>query len=151
MTLRTRGLIAASRLICRLPEAPLVGVANLLGDAWYRVAPARAARARRNLARVCRALDDTGRGSPAVRTAANDPRALERLVRAAFRHGAQYYLEVARTPAISPRDVDARMVIETKFPSLDAMEQLVAMGMQEGMLAALGQIDGLLQAENAPR
>jgi lauroyl/myristoyl acyltransferase len=113
MTLRTRGLIAASWLICRLPEAPLVGIADLLGDAWYRVAPARAARARRNLARVCRALDETGRGSAAVRAAANDPRALERLVRAAFRHSARYYLEVARTPAIGARDVDERMVIET--------------------------------------
>jgi uncharacterized protein YndB with AHSA1/START domain len=44
-----------------------------------------------------------------------------------------------------------RMVVQTKFPSLDAMEQLVAMGMEEGMLAALGQIVALLQAENAPR
>ena len=48
-------------------------------------------------------------------------------------------------------DARTRMVVRTKFPSLDAMEQLVAMGMEEGMMAALGQIDGLLQAENAPR
>lgn len=113
MTPRTRGLIAASWLICRLPEAPLVRIADLLGDAWYRVAPARAARARRNLARVCRALDETERGSVAVRAAATDLRALERLVRAAFRHSARYYLEVARTPAITKRDLDARLVIET--------------------------------------
>ena len=37
-----------------------------------------------------------------------------------------------------------RMVIETTFPSTEAMEQLIAMGMEEGMAAALGQIDGLL-------
>ena len=35
------------------------------------------------------------------------------------------------------------MVIETTFPSSDAMERLVAMGMEEGMSLALGQIDDL--------
>jgi uncharacterized protein YndB with AHSA1/START domain len=44
-----------------------------------------------------------------------------------------------------------RMVIATTFPSLESMEQLVTMGMEEGMMAALGQIDDLLQAEIAPR
>lgn len=37
-----------------------------------------------------------------------------------------------------------RMVIETAFPSRESMEQLVAMGMEEGMTAAVGQIDDLL-------
>ncbi len=36
------------------------------------------------------------------------------------------------------------MTIETHFPSLQAMEQLAAMGMEEGMTAALGQIDAIL-------
>ena len=36
------------------------------------------------------------------------------------------------------------MAIETTFPTLEAMEQLVAMGMEEGMTLAVGQIDGLL-------
>ena len=36
------------------------------------------------------------------------------------------------------------MAIETHFPSLEAMEQLVAMGMEEGMTAALGQIAAIL-------
>lgn len=40
-----------------------------------------------------------------------------------------------------------RMVIETQFPSHDAMEQMVSMGMEEGMTAAIGQIDDIL-AEN---
>ena len=39
-----------------------------------------------------------------------------------------------------------RMVIETRFPSAEAMEQLLAMGMEEGMAAAVGQIDDLLEA-----
>jgi uncharacterized protein YndB with AHSA1/START domain len=36
------------------------------------------------------------------------------------------------------------MAIETKFPSLQAMEELVSMGMEEGMAAAMGQIAGIL-------
>lgn len=113
MTIRTRVLIAASWLACRLPERPLIGLADLVGAAWYRLAPRRAAQARRNLARVCRALDADGQGSPLARAAARDPRVLERLVRAAFRHGARYYLEVARTPALTERDLAERLVVET--------------------------------------
>jgi uncharacterized protein YndB with AHSA1/START domain len=37
-----------------------------------------------------------------------------------------------------------RMSIETTFPSVEAMEQMVAMGMEEGMQQAMSQIDGLL-------
>ncbi|WP_261570924.1 SRPBCC family protein [Frankia gtarii] len=36
------------------------------------------------------------------------------------------------------------MTIESSFPSTEAMEQMVAMGMVEGMSAALGQIEALL-------
>lgn len=43
-----------------------------------------------------------------------------------------------------------RMVIEDTFTSLEAMEQLVAMGMEEGMTLALGQIDGLLAERASP-
>jgi hypothetical protein len=32
----------------------------------------------------------------------------------------------------------------TYFPSVEAMEQLVAMGMMEGLQSALGQLDGVL-------
>ncbi|MEA2607849.1 MAG: phosphatidylinositol dimannoside acyltransferase [Chloroflexota bacterium] len=113
MTLRARVLIAGSWLACHLPEGPLVRLADLTGEAWYRVAPQRAAQARRNLQRVCRALAGDGRGSTAARAAANDPRALERLVRAAFRHSARYYLEVARTPALTRDELDRRLVVET--------------------------------------
>jgi uncharacterized protein YndB with AHSA1/START domain len=42
-------------------------------------------------------------------------------------------------------DGGTRMVIETTFPSTDAMERLVATGMEEGMSLALGQIDDLLR------
>jgi uncharacterized protein YndB with AHSA1/START domain len=36
------------------------------------------------------------------------------------------------------------MTIESQFPSLEEMEQLMTMGMDEGMAAALGQIEGIL-------
>lgn len=111
--LRGRALIGASWLACRLPEGPLTALAEAAGEVWYRAAPGRAAQARRNLRRVVTALADDGRGSPAVRAAATDPAALERLVRRAFRHAARYYLEVARTPAVRPADLDRRIVVET--------------------------------------
>ena len=37
-----------------------------------------------------------------------------------------------------------RMSIENRFPSREAMEQLLAMGMEQGLVEALGQIDGIL-------
>lgn len=40
-----------------------------------------------------------------------------------------------------------RMSIESHFPSLEALEQLVAMGMEQGITEAVGQIDVIL-AEN---
>ena len=36
------------------------------------------------------------------------------------------------------------VTIESQFPSLEAMEQLMAMGMDEGMREAMGQIDAVL-------
>jgi len=36
------------------------------------------------------------------------------------------------------------MTIKTQFPSLEAMEQLASMGMEEGMAAALGQMPEIL-------
>lgn len=47
-----------------------------------------------------------------------------------------------------PHDGGTRMVTVTTFPSLEALEQLLKMGMEEGMKAAMAQIDGVL-AENA--
>ena len=37
-----------------------------------------------------------------------------------------------------------RMSIESEFPTVEAMEQLLAMGQEEGMRQALGQIDAIL-------
>ena len=40
-----------------------------------------------------------------------------------------------------------RMAIRTEFPSAEAMDQLLTMGMAEGMTAALSQIDEILGAD----
>ena len=37
-----------------------------------------------------------------------------------------------------------RMAVVTTFPSVEVMDQMVAMGMEEGMTAAAGQIDAIL-------
>ncbi len=37
-----------------------------------------------------------------------------------------------------------RMSIESEFPTVEAMEQLAAMGMEEGLKQAVGQIDAIL-------
>jgi uncharacterized protein YndB with AHSA1/START domain len=38
------------------------------------------------------------------------------------------------------------MVMTSTFPSLEAMDQIMAMGMEEGIRAALGQIDDIIAA-----
>jgi phosphatidylinositol dimannoside acyltransferase len=113
MTIRGRLLLAMSWVACRLPEGPVFRVADFAGDLWYRFAPARADQARQNLRRVCRSLAASGRGSARIQAAATDPKALERLVRSSFRHAARYYLEVARTPAVTRAFVDERLSLDT--------------------------------------
>jgi uncharacterized protein YndB with AHSA1/START domain len=45
---------------------------------------------------------------------------------------------------ITDRPGGVTMTIGTRFPSAEAMEQLLGMGMEEGMREAMGQIDGVL-------
>jgi KDO2-lipid IV(A) lauroyltransferase len=54
-----------------------------------------------------------GRGPARARRAATDDEALERLVRACFRHATRYYLEVARTSAYDLASAVARVQLET--------------------------------------
>ena len=83
---RARTIAGASGVVRRLPERPLLASADPIGELWYRATPGRAAMARANLARVCAWLAAEGRGPARARRAASDPRALESLVRAAYRH-----------------------------------------------------------------
>jgi uncharacterized protein YndB with AHSA1/START domain len=51
---------------------------------------------------------------------------------------------------IEPVDTGrTRMSIESRFPSLEALEQLTAMGMEEGLREAVGQIDAILAGQPA--
>jgi uncharacterized protein YndB with AHSA1/START domain len=53
---------------------------------------------------------------------------------------------VSRVALAASGDGATTMTVETTFPSLEAMEKLTEMGMEEGMTLALGQIVGLLAA-----
>lgn len=110
---RAGALTLLSWVACRLPEAPQVALAEFVGRAWYRVAPARAGQARDNLRRIVGWLAEQGSTDPRILAAASDPAALERLVRAAFRHNARYYLEVIRAPSLTSAVFEERLVIET--------------------------------------
>ena len=44
-------------------------------------------------------------------------------------------------------DSGSRMTIESRFPTLEALEQLLAMGMEEGLTQAVGQIDAILASD----
>jgi len=43
-----------------------------------------------------------------------------------------------------------RMTIESEFPTTEAMEQVLAMGMEEGLKQAVGQIDAILAEDAVP-
>jgi KDO2-lipid IV(A) lauroyltransferase len=130
-------VMAGAALVARLPEAPLVAAAESLGELWYRIAPARRDQARANLGRVCEALAATNRGSAAARRAATDPDALERLVRAAFRHAARYYLEVARAGSYDLATALARLDVDDEDDVREALQHggpVVIVGMHFGAI-----------------
>ncbi len=106
-------LRGASWIACHLPERVGVALADVAGGLWYRLAPARAAQARRNFGRIAAELDRRGRGPDRARAAAHDPAELERLVRLAFRHDARYYLEILRVPSLPPGIFESLVAIET--------------------------------------
>jgi uncharacterized protein YndB with AHSA1/START domain len=56
---------------------------------------------------------------------------------------------VVRVSIEDAGDGRTRMSVRSEFPSADAMEQILAMGAEEGMTQAMGQIDAIL-AEDAP-
>ena len=114
---RRRAVSAASWLACRLPERPLARAGRPGRRALVPARrPTRAAQARRNLQRVARWLVEADLADARVRAAARDPQALDRLVRAAFRHYARYYLDVARAPALDARLPRERLTVETPEP-----------------------------------
>ena len=81
------GLEIADRIVAALPSRAAYALADLAGDAWYRLAPARRRLVAANLARVCAATGRPSRG-----------RGFRDLVRSAFRNHARYYVELLRAP-----------------------------------------------------
>lgn len=97
--LSARALRLLSGILRRLPDRPLHRAANLAGAVLYRLQPARRRLVRDNLRRVVTYLAEHGLGGERAAAAARDPRALDRLVRAAFGHYVRGYLEIAILPA----------------------------------------------------
>jgi uncharacterized protein YndB with AHSA1/START domain len=98
---------------------------------------------------------DTARGWWEV-LAADPPHRLEVLDGFADESGARNdsMPTMTMTFTLSERDGGGTLLaIETRFPSVEAMEQLASMGMEEGMAEAIGQIDAILagDAERARR
>jgi len=53
------------------------------------------------------------------------------------------------TVTITEADGATRMSIESKFGSREGMEQVIEMGMEQGIVEALGQIDAMLAGQRA--
>ncbi|MEJ1154818.1 SRPBCC family protein [Microbacterium marmarense] len=51
---------------------------------------------------------------------------------------------VRMTFTFEPMDAGSRLITTTHFPSLEGLEQMIEMGMEEGMRMAMGQIDAVL-------
>lgn len=117
---RARLVAAAARLLLVLPEGPVDALASAAGELWYRLAPGRAAQARRNFRRVAEHLVARDLGGSRIRAAATDDRALEQVVRHAFRHAVRYYVDMARLPGRSQADLERRLIVETPAPVEDA-------------------------------
>lgn len=102
------GLEVADRIASTLPAGVAYRLADLAGDAWFRMAPARRRLVAANLRRVCEA---TGRPT-------HGP-AFVALVRSAFRHHARYYLELLRAPHYAREHID-RHVDVPDWPTYEA-------------------------------
>jgi KDO2-lipid IV(A) lauroyltransferase len=107
--IRVRFVAAGAAVVGLVPEGLALRVADLAGDLVHRRAHARRAQARRNLGRVAAWASANGVGSPALRAAATDGRALDRLVRSAFRHHARYWIELIRAPRMTAAYIRERV------------------------------------------
>ncbi|MEO8462232.1 MAG: hypothetical protein ABI555_03395 [Chloroflexota bacterium] len=118
------GLLAlVARALIAIPEGPVDAIGEAAGELWYRMTPGRAARARRNFQRVASHLVTRGLANAATQAAAEDPAALERLVRRAFRQAARYYLDMVRLPGHSADELESRLIIETPDTVADAFDE----------------------------
>lgn len=128
----------------RLPGGLVDAACDAIGELWYRAAPGRGAIARGNLAHVVGRLAAEGRGSARARAAAGNPAALERLVRAAFRHAVRGYAETLRSASIA-RDVRRGFTLdnpETVDAAFAAGGPAVFATLHFGSMAAVASVIG---------
>lgn len=106
------GLEIGDALVGRLPAGLAYPLADLIGRAWHRFAPARRRLVAANLARVCAATGRPTSGPP-----------FERLVRDAFVAHARYYVEVLRVPHYDPRTIDQVITVEDQADLFGLLDQ----------------------------
>jgi KDO2-lipid IV(A) lauroyltransferase len=104
--------IGALKLVLHMPDRPIWALTDLAGSISYRTSRTRRDRARRNLRRVVEWMAATGQGAESYRAAATDPKALEALVRSAFKNHAAYSVELARAPRFTESWVNERLDVE---------------------------------------
>jgi lauroyl/myristoyl acyltransferase len=134
-------VIGGMELIRRMPDAPLWWLGNAAGNIEYWVAKRRRDEARRNLRRVVQWMAAHEVGAESYHSAATDPRALEAIVRSAFRHHAHYYIELARAPRFDWNYLEKRLVIDTPEAvdaALSERKALLLVGLHFGTIELPG-------------
>lgn len=134
-------VIGGMELIRRMPDAPLWWLGNAAGNIEYWVAKRRRDEARRNLRRVVQWMAAHDVGADSYHRAADDPRALEAIVRSAFRHHAHYYIELARAPRFDWNYLEKRLVIDTPEAvdaALSERKALLLVGLHFGTIELPG-------------
>jgi lauroyl/myristoyl acyltransferase len=105
-------VIGGLKLMLHAPDRPVWAMADIAGAISYRISGVRRDLARRNLRRILEWMAANGRGDESYRAAATDPKALEALVKSAFRHHAHYNVELARAPRFTEKWVAERLDVE---------------------------------------
>jgi lauroyl/myristoyl acyltransferase len=140
---KTRLLIGGAWVLRQVPNGLAHRAAHLLGGLLYRVQPARRRLVRSNLERVARYLVEHGMANDATAAAARDPRALDRMVRAAFGHWVRGYLESATLPAYASEErlehvrPDEQDLVAQAFTP-DKPAALIVIGMHFGAIEIPG-------------
>jgi KDO2-lipid IV(A) lauroyltransferase len=134
-------VIGGLKVMLHMPERPIWALSDIAGAVSYRFSGTRRDRARRNLRRILEWMAATGQGAESYRAAASDPKALETLVKSAFKHHAAYNVELARAPKFTERWVEQRLEVENP-DEVDAWlvrgKALILIGMHFGAIEVPG-------------
>jgi lauroyl/myristoyl acyltransferase len=134
-------VISGLKIMLHVPDKAVSAIASFVGGVSYRLSSARRNRARMNLQRILSWMAATGTGDASYRAAASDPKALEALVKAAFRHHALYTFEMARTPRFTEEWVLEQLEVENRDQVnawLIPNKALIVIGMHFGAIEVPG-------------